>query len=118
VLLSEKDDNTTVTAGVGDTVEVALNENPTTGYRWEITDFDSRIVSGEGSSFSVSPEAMIGAAGTRRITFRARNPGVVRIELILRRSWESANDAIARWAITIEVHDGQADDGHGAAEPT
>lgn len=103
-----------VTAAIGDLVEIALRENPSTGYRWEISKFDGRIVSPEESSFSVAPGA-IGAAGRRRMTFRTRDSGAGRIELVLRRSWEPASAAVARWAIAIEVNDGRAEAGRSAA---
>lgn len=105
MLLTEKDDSTIVQAGVGDTVEVALSENPSTGYRWEVTGFGSPLVSVEHNGFSAARGA-IGAAGTRSLVFRARSPGAARIELSLRRHWEPASAAIKRWAITIDVHDG------------
>jgi inhibitor of cysteine peptidase len=105
VLLSAQDDNTTVQAGVGDAIEVALSENPSTGYRWEVADADGQILTVEDNRFSVTQGA-IGGAGSRRVTFRARRAGTARISLMLRRHWEPANAAIARWAVTVEVHDG------------
>jgi inhibitor of cysteine peptidase len=104
VLLTEKDDDRTVAARVGDTIEVSLAENASTGYRWEIAEFDSRIVGIEESRFTPLPGG-IGSGGTRHIAFRARNTGVGRVELILRRSWEAADAKIARWSIVIEVRD-------------
>jgi inhibitor of cysteine peptidase len=105
VLLTEKDDGTSVTARVGDMIEVSLSENPSTGYRWEVAEIGSSIVSAEETSFALSGSG-IGAGGTRHMGFRARHAGVGRVELILRRSWEPADAAIARWRIAIEVRDG------------
>jgi inhibitor of cysteine peptidase len=107
VLLTDQDDNKIVTARAGDTIEVSLGENPSTGYRWEITEFDSRIVSVERNEFAGSAGGA-GAGGTRRVAFRARAAGTVHIELALRRTWEPADATLARWSIAIEVQAGPA----------
>jgi inhibitor of cysteine peptidase len=112
VLLIEENDNTTVTARIGETIEVSLIENPSTGYRWEVAALDSRVVSAEESRFVPSARG-IGAGGTRHMAFRVRDAGTGRIELVLRRTWESADAAIQRWGVTIQGRACHAADGSG-----
>lgn len=110
MLLTEENDNTTVTARIGDTIEVSLSENPSTGYRWEVAALDSSVVSAGESRFS-PPAGGIGAGGTRHMAFRVRDAGVGRVELVLRRSWEPVDAAIQRWSVTVEARGGYTADG-------
>jgi inhibitor of cysteine peptidase len=112
LLLTEENNNTTVTARVGDTIEVLLAENPSTGYRWEVAAFDSSVLSAGESRFSPAAGG-IGAEGTRHMAFPVRDAGTGRIELVLRRSWEPVSAAIQRWNVTVEVRDGHIPGGPG-----
>jgi inhibitor of cysteine peptidase len=109
VLLTEAANNTAVTARIGDTIEVLLSENPSTGYRWEVAAFDSSVVSAGESRFSPAAGG-IGARGTRHMTFLVRGAGTGRIELVLRRNWEPADAVIQRWSVTVEVREGELPD--------
>ena len=104
MLLTEENNNTTVAARVGDTIEVSLRENPSTGYRWEVVALDGSVVSAGESRFSPAAEG-IGAGGTRHMAFRVAGAGAGRIELVLRRQWEPVSDAIQRWSVTVEARD-------------
>jgi len=112
LLLTEQDNNTTVTARVGDTIEVLLAENPSTGYRWEVAVLDSSVLGAGESRFSPAAGA-IGAGGTRHMAFPVRDAGTGRIELVLRRNWEPVGAAIQRWSVTVDVRDGHTAGGHG-----
>lgn len=112
MLLTEENNNTAVAARVGDTIEVLLAENPSTGYRWEVAAFDNSVLSAEESRFSPAAGGA-GAGGTRHMAFAVRDAGTGRIELVLRRSWEPAGAAIQRWSVTVEVRVGDTADGSG-----
>jgi len=105
LLLTDENDNTTVTARIGDTIEVLLAENPSTGYRWEVATVDGSVLSGGESRFSPTAGG-IGAGGTRHMSFRVRAAGTGRIELVHRRSWEPVSAAIQGWSVTVEVPGG------------
>ena len=110
MLLTEQDDNTTVTARVGETIEVSLAENPSTGYRWEVEALDNGVVSAGESSFSPTAGG-VGAGGTRHMTFRLHHAGSGRIVLALRRRWEPADAALRRWRVTVHAGGGDAPSG-------
>lgn len=112
MLLTEENNNTTVTARVGDTIEVLLAENPSTGYRWEVAALDMSVLSAGESRFSPTAGG-VGAGGARHMAFPVHDAGTGRIELILRRSWEPADAAIKRWGVTVEVRDGHTANGPG-----
>lgn len=109
MLLTEEHDGSTVTARVGDTIEVSLAENPSTGYRWDVTELDDSVVSAGESSFSPAGDG-IGAGGSRHMVFRVRHAGITRIELTLRRNWDPAGAALQHWGVTIEVVQGDPAD--------
>jgi inhibitor of cysteine peptidase len=112
LLLTEENNNTTATARIGDTIEVLLAENPSTGYRWEVAAVDSSVLSAGESRFSPTAGG-IGAGGTRHMSFRVRAAGTGRIELVHRRSWEPVGAAIQRWSVTVEVPGGHTAGGPG-----
>jgi len=73
-----------------DEVVLSLAENPTTGYRWELTQSGAGklelvhdgFVAGAGGN---AP----GAGGRRVVRFVARGPGQVQIEAVKKRAWET-----------------------------
>ena len=77
---------------VGETLELDLTENPTTGYRWHVVSdgkpacevVDDRFEAGQGT----------GRGGQRIWRFRAVKAGTCEIEMAYRRAWEA--DAPAR----------------------
>ena len=87
--LSQADSGSRRTVTVGDRIEVELEENPTTGYRWQV-DVDAakvRVVDDEHRSDS---DAM-GAPGRRILTFEVLQPGEVDLRLHYARSWDMNN---------------------------
>lgn len=90
-----------VALDMGDELTAALPENPTTGYRWQ-----------QGSSGGAlellhddfkEGGAGAGAAGTRRLTFRAAAPGRIRLVLVKRREWEHGVPPSEEFAVTVDV---------------
>ncbi len=81
---------------------VALEENGTTGYRWNMKIADESIVKLEKDGF-IAPESngMAGVPGTRVFTFKALAPGKTEITFSYERSWEpGAADTLT---VTVEV---------------
>jgi len=90
---------------VGASILLRLPENPTTGYRWEVESFDHGILGPPVSDFSTPVESPVGAGGIRTFTFEARSSGVTPLRLILKRSWESKQQAVDHFEITVQVRD-------------
>ena len=87
----------------GETVILRLPENPTTGYRWEVEFLDNSILGPPVSDFSTSGEPSVGAGGIRTFTFETRSPGATPLRMILKRSWESKQQAADHFEITVQV---------------
>jgi len=98
--ITTADSGKKLNVGVGETLELQLPENPTTGYRWRLHSSGGPVLQLAEQSFAPSTEA-VGASGTRCWIFRAVLAGVTRLELEQRRSWE--HQAINTFHITIGV---------------
>ncbi|MFI7675085.1 protease inhibitor I42 family protein [Actinophytocola sp. NPDC049390] len=73
-----------ITASVGGTVNLALPENPTTGYRWRLTG-PLEVVSDEFFPSGTTP----GAAGERVFVLRVVRAGRHEVLAELTRPWEA-----------------------------
>jgi len=92
-------DGGVVTVAPGETVEVVLPQNASTGYRWEVspspglTVVDDRV---EGGG-----DALPGAAAQRVFVLRVREPGEVRA--LLRRPWEPPEAAARTFRVQVRT---------------
>ena len=95
----------TVKAAVGNLVRVTLESNPSTGYNWELRDFDygaadfysSDVVARKGGN------VLVGAPGDTVITLQAVKPGSQQIVLVYRRPWEAPDQVAATFTFQLEV---------------
>ncbi len=81
----------TVQLAVGDTLELRLPENPTTGYQWVTTTIDNTLLSELAHDFIPPATDAYGAGGVRILRYRALARGRSPLELTLRREWEPEN---------------------------
>lgn len=85
------------------TVIVELNENPTTGYRWELRCSDTNIVVNISADFVPKSASMIGGGGKRIFRFLARDIGTVTLDFIRKRAWEPEESSVDKCTVTIHV---------------
>lgn len=76
-----------VSLKVGDTLELTLPENPSTGYRWEIVSTPSILEESLSDQLDLEGRQP-GAAGRRTFRFRVSGSGDGDLRLRLRRPWE------------------------------
>lgn len=84
VTATDSDSVTWVRFEPGETVDVTLKSNPTTGYHWEITSYDRKIIEPVGEPYYTADpgsEGMIGAGGTETFTFRALAEGETELKM-------------------------------------
>jgi inhibitor of cysteine peptidase len=91
-----------VEASPGDSVELVLPENATTGFQWQLEEPADPLRT-ESSDLVPPDDARAGAAGQRRVVVRAVRPGSGRLELLLRRSWEPPEQAQETYTVDIDV---------------
>jgi predicted secreted protein len=102
--LSDTDTSVTHALSTADEVVLRLAENPTTGYRWVVTQSGTGQLDvledryGPGAA-SAAP----GAGGERVVRLVARRPGDVRLEAVLARAWESGQAPMDRRVYALVV---------------
>ena len=100
-LCDENHNGQTIDLLVGQTLEIRLPENPTTGFRWQLMGNDRSVCSMTSNAFKekLGPP---GCGGKHSWIFEAVRPGGYDIELRYRRRW--ANPAQPERMFKIHIH--------------
>ena len=90
---------------LGDTFEIALDANATTGYSWEIAEIDEDIVQLTKSEYIVDPnaEGLVGKGGKAVFRFEAVGSGETALKLIYHRSWETDVEPLRTTVVQVTV---------------
>ena len=99
--LSETGLGTTREIGVGEELLLRLPENPTTGFRWQITCSGDGELQPLDDRFELGGDALPGSAGQRVLRFVARKPGTVQLSAAYRRPWEPGSQPARQLTLTI-----------------
>ncbi len=102
LVLTEADAGSTHDVGRGETVELSLKENPSTGYRWTIDIEPSEAASVVESHFAPHGTG-VGAAGSVAFEIVANRPGAVKLQAKLWRQWEGEGSVAARYSFALRV---------------
>lgn len=105
VEVSAKNNGQTVTADVGNLVRITLESNPSTGYNWELRDFDygAAIFNSSDLVARKSGNVLMGAPGDTVIILQAVAPGTQQITAVYRRPWEAPDQVAATFSFQLEV---------------
>ena len=87
---TESSDGKTIDLKTGQQFTIALEESPTTGYRWHFVGNGEPVVSLTSDSFQAS-SPQLGSPGTHEWLLQAKSPGQVTIEMKLAREWDPHN---------------------------
>jgi inhibitor of cysteine peptidase len=101
--MTESDSGKTVGADVGDTLELSLDENPTTGYRWAVESLDTRVIAAQEGKYS-SSSGGVGGGGSMKWSLKAIASGKTEFRLKLWRQWEGEASVQKRFNVTLIVH--------------
>ncbi|MDR1790234.1 MAG: protease inhibitor I42 family protein [Propionibacteriaceae bacterium] len=98
------ENETDVTAKVGESFSLNLAENQTTGYSWATTISDESVVKLSDDQYVTdeNPDGKVGVGGTRTLTFTALAAGTATITLSYERSFE-ADSATETRTLTVTV---------------
>ncbi len=102
-LLTEQKINREIEAKAGDTIEVNLGSNPTTGYHWQTPGIsDGTVLEQIGDSEYIIPEEPIpGAGGYEVWSFKALKSGESIITMEYSQPWDGGEKAV--WVFTLKV---------------
>ena len=78
---------------MGETFEVRLPDNPTTGYRWRLAEWDHGVLEAVRDAFTAPTAPQLGAGGEHVWEIATRASGQSPLVFALGRGWESASPA-------------------------
>lgn len=105
VMLTQQQDSQSVHVHAGETIVLQLDENPSTGFTWEITQIDSTILTLQDSTYTQNPSkpGETGVGGTHVWTFVAKQPGTIHLQLKLWRKSQGASSSTQWYNVTLDV---------------
>jgi inhibitor of cysteine peptidase len=101
--LSEGDSGSTVSAWIGDTLEVELMGNPSTGFTWEPASVPQPVLERVGEARFTPDSSAIGAGGRITLRYRAAQAGQVQLALAYRRAFEAAVPPARTFSLNVTV---------------
>jgi inhibitor of cysteine peptidase len=104
--VSAKDQDQIVRAAVGNLVRITLESNPSTGYNWELRDFEFGVAVFHSSDLVARDNGgnvLFGAPGDTVIILQAVKPGTQDIKLVYRRQWEPPDQVAETFTFKLEV---------------
>jgi inhibitor of cysteine peptidase len=87
----------------GDRLELRLEENRSTGFRWRVEENESRVLVLERDAYSAARDGVAGGGGVRDLRFLVAEPGRSVLRLAKRRSWDGDRPPAATFEITVEA---------------
>lgn len=100
--LTDKDSGRAVEIAAGEELEIILEGNPTTGYRWEVSEADPRVLAAGPGRF-IPGSAAIGSGGKEVLSFRGSEPGHTDLKLSLQRPFERGKPPAMEFGLTVTV---------------
>ena len=82
---------------------ISLEGNPTTGFAWEVSALDERLLRQSAAPEFTPQNDRIGAGGIQTFHFRAIERGETQLTLVYRRPWETGAPPAQTYAVTIVV---------------
>lgn len=105
VLLTAADNGTEVEVKNGQTLAIALDSNPTTGYMWEVAEAPNEQVLRQVGEIEYEsdphPKDMVGVGGVQTIRFDVVGAGRTALKMVYRRSWEKDEAPAEIFAIDV-----------------
>lgn len=101
--LFEKDAGSRVELNIGDTLEVVLDGNPTTGYLWGIASGDTSIIKQIGKPVFKPYTNALGSGGKVTLRFESIGSGQALLRLIYHRPFEKDIPPVKSFEVTVIV---------------
>jgi predicted secreted protein len=100
--VDERADGRRIDLPLGEVLEIRLEENPTTGFRWHLAAGGGPACVASGDSFEAAGRRP-GQGGQHVWRFRAAKPGEAAIELHYARAWQPGEPAGRRFGLRLRV---------------
>ena len=95
-----------IDALVGDTIQLTLPENPSTGYSWQMTWSDGLEKVSDNylqGNTGTAGHPLVGAPGTHEWVFRVMNSEPQKVTGVYKRPWESSSAGEKSYVLSIDV---------------
>lgn len=117
--VTAKDNDKLVRAAVGNLVRITLESNPSTGYNWELRDFEFGTAVFNSSDLVARKDGnvLFGTPGDTVIILQAVQPGEQDITLVYRRPWEPPDQVAATFRFRLAVEAAPASPTPSPANP-
>jgi inhibitor of cysteine peptidase len=103
-MVTQTDADKTVTATPGQTIEVVLDANPSTGYTWIVASTPEFLKSqGEPTFASQAESGVVGAGGKQTLKFTVTAPGKGELSLDYVRPWETGTAPAETFKAQVEA---------------
>jgi inhibitor of cysteine peptidase len=93
----------TVGLEVGDTLEVVLPANPSTGYSWEVGFYNKSVIMPKGEPEFAGSSTNLGAEESQMLHFEVIGKGETDVVLVYRRSFEDPGADQKTFKVTVVV---------------
>lgn len=100
-VFTEDNNGSTVELATGDTFQVKLNENPTTGYQWSLETTGGLEIMND--NYLPPATGLVGAGGIHEWDIKATASGTQQVTAVYSRSWENLTGSEQRFVLTVEV---------------
>ena len=89
---------------IGDTLEIILEGNPTTGYIWEKAEGDNAILFPHGDyKYTSAKTLLVGSGGKFVFTFQGAAPGKTKLHIIYHRTFEKNVAPVKSFEVMVIV---------------
>lgn len=94
---------TDLTIAVGETIKFVADDNPSTGYSWQLrAPLNHLVATTSYMSNKTEGYLMVGVGGVRTFYFKATSVGTDHIQMAYSRSWAPQESAV-QWACKVTV---------------
>jgi len=100
---TEADDGNSIELHVGDTLEVTLPGNPSTGFQWEISNAGMAVLRSSGEPEFQSSRSALGSTGKITLRFEAVMTGQMELKLIYHRPFEKDVPPAQTFELSVTV---------------
>ena len=106
VQLTDTNNGGQVTVKVGQTINLQLESNPSTGFGWEVSQVDTTLLAQKGDK-TYAPasqnKSVAGGGGWEYFHFTVQQKGETTLKLIYHRSWEKGVEPAQTFEVKIHI---------------
>lgn len=95
------DNGKAITVKSGETFTVKLDENPTTGYSWNMTVGDGLKIIND--RYVANKTGLVGSGGYHIWTIQATKPGTYKVAGVYKRPWEPLTGGEQKYSLSVSI---------------